>query len=405
MQIKSLVALLPLLLGQVSSVALPPAPDSCGAIEGRLRRNADLQDVPKHLLSRCVQRRELEGHLELVSRDIDQWESSNNGQDHIISARAPPKDGSDKTEKNKKTGQPQAADKTKNTGKTVKNPGKTDNTGTTPAAAGPAGSQAEKSAEEKKKQSQPQQQSKLTHRPKNPANKNDQQPQAPADGGGSGNPSDSEAEKKKAEEEKKDKGKKKDEGQKPNQPSNGPSDGDDSPSESESSSSSDGEDSDGEYEPPSESEDDSEDERRKKKEANEAARKKKQEEKEKQKQIDKERAPKTMYHAVTPDPKKSEGIKDKGTKEEDRYYLRKIGDGLPRHRYKTHNPAHSVVESGDQEPGREKTDTDPGQKRPGRIEEEATTGHKTGKGGYPSLEHCSRLTVECHANYPIHRLH
>lgn len=386
MQIKSLVALLPLLLGSVSSVALPAAPDSCGAVEARLRRNADLQDVPKHLLSRCVQRRELEAHLELVSRDIQQLEPSNNGQDHIISARAPPKDGNEDPPK-RGPGRPKGSGKKK----------------PTPAAAGPAGSPAEKTGEEKKEQdpanppknqNQPQQQPGLAIRPKKPANKNDPQPQAPADGSGSSSESDSESEKKIAEE-KQNKGKKKAEDKNTKPPSDGPSDGDSSPSESEGESGgeseheseSEDEGSGSEFQPGSDS--DSEAEKKKKQAAKDEARKKKEEEKEKQKKIDKERAPKTMYLNTTPNPKKSEGIKDWGAKEEERYYLRKVGDGLPRHRYKTNNPAHLVTESGDQIPG----DTKTGQPRPGKVEENATTKHKGGKGGYPLPKHCKYLTL------------
>lgn len=323
MQIKSLVALLPLLLGPVSSVVIPAAPDACGAVESHLRRNTDLQDVPKHLLSRCVQRRELEAHIELVSRDTEQWERSSNGQDHIIAARAPPVDKTKKTSKPKKT--------TPDTSKT--NPGTSAQPKDGEAAKQPAsgaGKPAKDPVEEAGKQLGD---LSLQDKP----GQSSQQPQKPADDKAGKQPAD-----------------KSDSPSEPSEPS--------SPSSSEDEGSGDN------YKPgQSGTESESEDEKTKK-----------QQEAEKKKQEDKDRAPNTMYHVVTPDPKTKEGEKDKQTGEQS--YYRKVGDGLPRDRYKTHNPSHSVVESGDQQPGQEKTDTQDARKRPGRIEEEATTGHKSGPG-------------------------
>lgn len=86
----------------------------------------------------------------------------------------------------------------------------------------------------------------------------------------------------------------------------------------------------------------------------------------------------TMYHIVTPNPNKQEGVKDLETG--DQSYFRKIGDGdvNASGRYGTHNPSYSAVESKNQVAKDPETNH-----RPGKVEENAWN-PSTDKGGKDS---------------------
>lgn len=110
-----------------------------------------------------------------------------------------------------------------------------------------------------------------------------------------------------------------------------------------------------------------------------AEKKKKEEEEKKKKEEEEKKYAGSMYHAVTPDPRKYRGLERLDGQRE---FMRKIGDGNPNAngRYGTHSPSVMGVQSHNQVPGvSEDTAKKTGQtprKRPGEREERVTTGHK-----------------------------